>query len=442
MQTPRTRYVTVEGADVAYQVIGDGPFDLLYCVGLGSNVELVWDVRLAREFFSQLATFSRLILFDRRGTGASDPIANDAFPPWEDWAEDIRAVLDATGSEQAALVGEAEAGAMAVLFAVTNPQRVRALGLLNTTARYLAGPDYPIGSSPASVDAGAAALRTYWGTPELAEYLFGPVAEDHHFVENWTRQARATMTPSTAAAQYRHIVETVDVRSALALIRVPTIVMHHRDDRIIPVSHGRYLAAHIPGARFVEWPGMTDFENMGEVAEELGVFLTGQRHGFEIDRILTTVMFTDIVSSTERAARLGDHPWRQLLDAHDAAFRRALQDHRGREIKTTGDGFMACFDGPGRAIRCAQAVTAAAADLGLQIRAGLHTGECEVRGDDIGGLAVHIAARIGTLAGPGEVLVSSTVKDLVIGSGITMRDHGEASLRGVPGSWRVFLVAD
>jgi class 3 adenylate cyclase len=441
MRRPETRYASVSGSDVAYQIAGDGPFDLLYCIGIGSNIELIWDARLPREFFTQLASFSRLILFDRRGAGASDPIPNDALPPWEDWSEDIRAVLDAAGSERAAIVGEAEAGAMAVLFAVTHPQRIRGLGLLNTTARYLAADDYKIGLDPGFVDIGVDFLKTYWGTRAMAEYIFGSLAaEDSHFVESWTQQVRAAMTPNTAATQWRHIVETVDVRGVLGLVQAPTIVMHHRDDQIIPFSHGQYLAANIPGATFVDWPGMTDHENMGEVAEELGLFLTGQRHGFEIERILTTILFTDIVGSTERAAGLGDRRWRQLLDAHDAAVRKMLGDHRGREIKTTGDGFMACFDGPGRAIRCAQAVTAAGSELGLDIRTGLHTGECEMRGDDIGGLAVHIAARIGALAGPGEVLVSSTVKDLVIGSGITMQERGDVELKGVPESWHLFVV--
>jgi class 3 adenylate cyclase len=440
MRRPETRYASVGGADVAYQILGDGPFDLLYCIGLGGNIELIWDATLPREFFTQVASFSRLILFDRRGTGASDPIPNDSLPPWEDWAEDIRAVLDAAGSERAALVGEAEAGAMAVLFAVTNPQRVQGLGLLNTTARFLIADDYPIGLDPRLIDLEVDYLKSSWGSREMVEYLFGPVAEDPDFVETMTRQLRASMTPSTAAAQVRHIAETVDVRGVLGLVQAPTIVMHHREDRTIPFSHGQYLATNIPGAKFVEWPGMTDYENMGEVAEELGLFLTGERHGFEMDRILTTILFTDIVGSTERAAGLGDRQWRQVLDAHDAAFRKLLHAHRGREIKAMGDGFVACFDGPGRAIRCAQAATAAAGELGLEIRAGLHTGECEVRGDDIGGLAVHIAARIGALAGPGEVLVSSTVKDLVIGSGITMQERSEVELKGVPEPWHLFLV--
>jgi len=439
MDAPETSYVAVGDADVAFQVLGEGP-DLLYCIGLGSNIELMWDVRPIAEFFSQLASFGRLIIFDRRGTGVSDAIPNDSFPPWEDWSDDMRAVLDATGSEHAALVGEGEAGAMAVLFAVTNPHRVHALGLLNTTARYLVADDYPIGLDPGLVDLGVDFLKTNWGKRALADYLLGPIAEDTDFVRAWLRQGRASMTPRTAATQYRHIAETIDVRGALGLVQAPTIVMHHRDDPGIPISHGQYLAAHIPAAKFVEWPGLTDFEIMGDVAEELGLFLTGERHGFEIDRILTTVLFTDIVGSTERAASLGDRQWHRLLDAHDAAIRQVFHDHRGREIKTTGDGFMACFDGPGRAVRCAQAVTARASELGVEIRAGLHTGECQVRGDDIAGLAVHIAARIGALAAPSEVLVSSTVKDLLIGSGITMQDRGQFDLKGVPDSWRLFMV--
>ena len=441
MARPRTLYTSVDGADVAYQIVGDGPIDLLYCIGLASNIELIWDSRLAGGFFSQVASFSRLILFDRRGTGASDPIPNNALPPWEDWVEDIKAVLDASGSEQAALVGELEAGAMAVRFAVTNPERVRALGLLNTTARYLIADDYPIGLHSENVEHGFDLIKAFWGTREMAEYIYGPVAEDPDFVENWIRTACATLTPGAAATQWRHFAETVDVRGELGLVQTPTIVMHHSEDPVIPLSHARYMADRIPGARFVEWPGKTDHEMMGEVAEELGLFLTGESHGFEIDRILTTVLFTDIVGSTERAASLGDRRWRQTLDAHDAVIRKLLRDHRGREIKTTGDGFMASFDGPGRAIRCAQAVTATAAELGLETRAGLHTGECEVRGDDIGGLSVHIAARIGALAAAGEVLVSGTVKDLVVGSGTQFIDRGEQELKGVPGSWKLFALA-
>jgi pimeloyl-ACP methyl ester carboxylesterase len=294
MQRPETHYTSVDGADVAYQVVGDGPFDLLYCVGLGGNIELGWERRLPRQWFSQVASFSRLINFDRRGTGASDPIPTNALPPWEDWVEDIRAVLDAAGSERAVLVGEGEAGPMAVLFAVTNPHRVSGLGLLNTTACYLVADDYPIGYHPEYVDVAVDYIRANWATQAMAELLYGSVAEDLEFVSTWARDAGATMTPNTAAAQWRHIVETVDVRDVLGLVQAPTIVMHHRDDPNIPLSHGRYLADHIPEARFVEWPGMSDYENMGEVAEELGVFVTGEHHAFGVDRILTTVLFTDI----------------------------------------------------------------------------------------------------------------------------------------------------
>jgi class 3 adenylate cyclase len=438
MERPKTRYTSVGGSQIAYQIVGDGPFDLLYCYGLASNIELMWDEPLAREFFTQLASFSRLILFDRRGTGASDRIAHDALPPWEDWVQDIEAVLDAAGSEVAALVSEIESGPMSVLFAVTHPERVRGLGLLDTTARYLVADDYPIGLDPVFVERTFEFLRNYWGTRELAQFL-GPVAEDPAFVATWCRNLRATITPFAAATQWRHIAESVDVRGVLGLVQAPTIVMSHKESWLHP-SHGQYLASHIPGAKFVEWPGSTDYENMGEVTEELGVFLTGERHGFEIDRILTTVLFTDIVGSTQRAVSMGDQQWRRLLDAHDRAIRKILEEHRGREIKATGDGFMACFDGPGRAIRCTLAMIEMTSDLDVEIRTGLHTGECEVRGDDIGGLAVHIAARIGALAGPSELLVSSTVKDLVAGSGITMKERGEVELRGLPDRWRLFLV--
>lgn len=276
MDAPETRYVAVGDSDVAFQVVGQGP-DLLYCCGLGTNIELCWEIRPVAEFFTQLASLSRLILFDRRGAGASDAIPNDSFPPWEDWAEDMRAVLDATESERAALVGEGEAGAMAVLFAVTNPHRVRALGLLNTTARYLVADDYPIGFDPDFVDLGVDFIKTNWGKRAMVEYLLGPMADDPEFTRAWLRQISATMTPRTAAAQWRHIVETVDVRGELNLVQAPTVVMHHRNDPNLPISHGQYLAAHIPGARFVEWRGMSDFEMMGDVAEELGLFLTGER---------------------------------------------------------------------------------------------------------------------------------------------------------------------
>jgi class 3 adenylate cyclase len=428
----------VDGADVAYQVVGDGPFDLIYCVGLGSNVDLMWDVRPHREFFTSVASFCRLILFDRRGTGLSDPIPNDAFPPWEDWAEDIRAVLDAAGSERPAIVGEAEGGAMAVLFTVTNPHRVRALGLLNTTARYLADDDYPIGFDRGLLDLGVEFLRTSWGSEAFWEFMFGPVGGHTDYMDTYLRQMRGSTTPRSTSLQWRHIIETVDVRHVLGLVRAPTVVMHHRDDPITPFSHAQYLAAHIPGAKLVEWPGTSDLEMVGQVAEELAVFLTGEPHGFEVDRMLTTMLFTDIVGSTELAASLGDREWRSLLDAHDRTVRNYLRRYRGNEVKTTGDGFLACFDGPARAIRCAQAIADATRALGIELHVGLHTGECEVRGDDLFGLAVHIAARIASLSTPSEVLVSGTVKDLVVGSRIEFIDRGEHKLRGVPGIWRLF----
>jgi class 3 adenylate cyclase len=442
MEAPETRYVAVGDADVAYQVVGEGPLDLLYCYGLGNHLELAWDVPGIAEFMSNLATFSRLIFFDRRGTGASDGVPLNAVPTWEEWTEDIVAVLDAVGSKRAAIFADEDGGPMAILFTAMHPDMVSAVILLNTSARYLEADDYPIGASPEAVDALVELIASGYGTLDFTRLLNPSSADDTERIQLLSRLIRSSATPRSAAAQFNHILRS-DVRHALPLIQVPTLVLHVSESPLLPIAHGRYIADHIDGARFVELPGgdlglPTDRQLLDEVAE----FLTGERPVVEADRILTTVLFTDIVGSTERVASLGDQRWRSLLDAHDRTVRDQLRRFRGREIQTTGDGFVASFDGPARAVRCAQAVIETTGKLGIEVRTGLHTGECEIRGDDLGGLAVHIAARVGATARPGEVLVSSTVKDLVAGSGIEFEDRGEHQLKGVPGSWRLFAVVN
>jgi class 3 adenylate cyclase len=443
-ELPETRYAkSSDGLQIGYQVLGEGRLDLLYFVGLGSHIDLQWDAPTLALYLRRLASFSRLILFDRRGTGVSDAAPHLASPTWEEWTEDVRAVLDTVESERAAVFAELDAGPIALLFAATQPQRVSSLVLGNTTARYLVADDYPIGVSAPVVRSLVEATEAAWGTTAgLRKVDRSLVGTDSADSQRMARTMRAAATPGAAAAQYRYIWTTLDVRHALSLIRVPTLVLHNTGHRLVPIEQGRYLAQHVDGARFVELRGLgvaldaADPQVLDEVAE----FLTRARPFPEIDRVLTTVLFTDIVSSTERLASLGDQQWVAVLDAHDRLVRDALARFRGREIKTTGDGFHAVFDGPARAMRCAQAITAAVGSLGVHVRAGLHTGECEVRGDDVAGLAVHIAARVGPLAGPGEVLVTSTVKDLVAGSGVAFTDRGEHELKGVPGTWRLFSV--
>jgi class 3 adenylate cyclase/pimeloyl-ACP methyl ester carboxylesterase len=439
-----TRYVAVGDADVAYRVVGDGPFDLLYCFGLGSHIDMHLDDPLDGRFLRELASFSRLILLDRRGTGASDGLARNAMPAWEEWADDLRAVLDAAGSERTAILAALDAGPIAIMFAALQPERVSALILANTSARYLELDDYPIGVPQANVDAVVEAVGSLWGTEDFTVFT-GATGVDAERVRTVARRMRASATPRSAAAQYRYILENLDVRSVLPLVQAPTLVLHGSGNPLVPIEHGRYLAEHIPGARFLEFPGVgIGFDDVGSalIREEIAVFVTGERPVTDVDRVLTTVLFTDIVGSTQQLASLGDKGWSAMLDAHDRAVRDLLRRHHGREINTTGDGFVACFDGPGRGIACATSITEAARGLGIAVRAGLHTGECEVRGDDLAGLAVHVAARIGAVARPGEVLVSSTVKDLVTGSGIDFADRGDHELKGISAAWRLYAVSD
>lgn len=441
MEVPETRYVAVGDSDVAYQVVGDGPLDLVYFFLLGSHVGLFWDTPIQAEVLGRLASFSRLILFDPRGTGASDPVPGKSVSTWEDASIDVEVVLDAAGSERTAILASLDAGPAAILFAAMHPQRVSGLVLFNTSARYVAADDYPIGWPREFVDAQIEAVGTLWGTPEMFQLVLPSIADDVESLNSLARQYRAAMTPRTAVAEMTYRLLHFDVRSALPLVQAPTLVLHARDNPMASIEQSRYLAEHIPGATLVEIPsadlGITP---NADLIDEIAKFLTGERLPFEVDRILTTVLFTDIVDSTRRAATLGDQRWRKLLDAHDRTVRAELRRFRGTEVNTTGDGFVASFDGPARAIRCARAIVEGCRELGIEIRAGLHTGECEVRGDDLGGLAVHIAARVGARAAPGEVLVSGTVKDLVVGSAIEFADNGEHELKGVPGSWKLFAA--
>jgi len=443
MSRPDTEYVAVGDADVAYQVLGEGPSDLLFFNGLGSNVEMAWEDPEIADFLRRLTSLRRLIFFDRRGTGASDGVPRNAIPTWEEWTEDIESVLNAVGSERASILATVDAGPIAILYAAAHPERVESLVLCNTSARYLVADDYPIGFTSETLELVIDFLRTHWGTSEFLSLAGAARPEDLVRRNALARLFRSSVTPRTAAAQYDYLLRNLDVRSVLPLLRAPTLILSADNQSFMPVAHGRYLAEHIEGSKFVALPGtdMLIFSQQDVIFGEVAEFLTGTRPVTDIDRVLTSVLFTDIVGSTERAASLGDQRWRSLLDRHDQIVREQLRIFRGREVNTTGDGFVASFDGPARAIHCGRVIIDATRALGIELRMGLHTGECEVRGNDLGGLAVHIAARVGSLASPSEVLVSGTVKDLVVGSGIEFDDRGDHILKGVPGSWRLYAVS-
>jgi len=388
MDRPETKYVAVRDADVAYQVFGDGPIDLLYTYGVGSNLDLYWEIPRFTESLTALASFTRVIMFDRRGIGASDPVSLGAMPTWEEWTEDIVAVLDAAGSRRTAILASVVAGPIAMLFAAMHPEAVSALILHNTSARYLLADDYSIGVSPDALDLIVTLVGEAWGTMDFVR-LAQPNEVDEEHLRLCSMMMRASATPRTAAAMFDYLGRNLDVRQLLPLIQAPTLILHAGEMPFIPIEHGHYIANHISGAIFVEAPGATTGP-VPAIVDEVAEFLTGERPIVEIERVLTTVLFSDIVGSTAKAASLGDQRWRSLLDSHDKTVRGQFHRFRGREV-TTGDGFVASFDGPARAIRCAQAIVKATGKLGIQLRVGLHTGECEVRGEDLGGLAVHVA---------------------------------------------------
>jgi pimeloyl-ACP methyl ester carboxylesterase len=447
VESPETQYAkTPEGIYIAYQVVGDGPIDLLYLPGYTSNLFWQWELPSYARFLEQLASFSRLILVDRRGTGLSDRFSPQDLPPLEDLADDLVTVMDAVGSERVALLGTEDGCFVCSMFAATHPDRTDAIVLYGMDpGEPGVGLAHPSRDRLAFRDVVFRHVDEQWGTRAYARWdmkvSHPSLVTDEAFLAWYEVFLQLAASPTSAKGMLRIWFET-DLWHVFPTIRVPTLVLHRTGDILQPIEHARAAAESIPDARMVELPGDKHylFEGAEDVAEEVEEFLTGSRHSAEPDRVLATVLFTDIVGSTEKATALGDRGWRELLDQHNARIRRQLERFRGREIDTAGDGFFATFDGPAKAVRCAQAIGASVRDLGVEIRAGCHTGEIELAGSDVRGIAVHIGARLSALAGPSEILVSSTVKDLVAGSGLSFEDAGEHELKGVPDRWRLWRV--
>jgi pimeloyl-ACP methyl ester carboxylesterase len=442
---PETRYAKNGDVNIAYQVLGDGPLDLVLVLGWVQSFDPGWEIEPIRRFYERLASFSRLILFDKRGIGLSDRVALDALPTLETRMDDMRAVMDAAGSERAAVMGHSEGGAMCALFAATHPERTQALVMASSAARTRWAPDYPLGATDEVIAEFERFVRERWGVElfrSILQELAPSILDDEDLVQAHMRAASRAASPAAASALTRMSAQ-VDVRDVLPVIRVPTLVLHREGEALAEES--RYVGERIPGARIVELPGSDHMPWLGDQEgplDEIEEFLTGVRPHPALDRVLATVLFTDIVGSTELAADLGDRRWRDLLERHNTLVRQELGRFRGRELNTAGDGFLATFDGPARAIACATSIRDEARTLGLQIRFGLHTGELELHGAEIRGIAVHTGARVVGKAGPGEVLASSTVKDLVAGSGLEFEDRGSHRLKGVPGEWRLYAVAN
>jgi class 3 adenylate cyclase len=441
---PTTKFAKLGNDRVGYQVLGDGPIDLVFLTGMSSHIDLRWEEPLNEYFLHRLASFSRLILFDRRGTGVSDAVPLDHLPTWEEWADDMRVVFDAVASERAAIMAWLDGGPMAMLFAATYPERTAALVLAHTAARYVRAEDYPHGFAPEVAEQLLHMVEELWGTEGFVSIAAPSRSQDEGFRQRYGRYLRAAARPREAAAQLRNVL-SADVRHVLPLIHCPTLVLSRTGYPLVTRDHARYLAEHIPDARLVELPG-TDgtlvTEHASEILDRIEEFLSGVPGGAVPDRVLATVLFTDIVGSTDRATSMGDRRWKAILEARDEITRDQVAQFQGRFIESTGDGVLATFDRPGRAIRAAGAIQASIRALGIDIRAGLHAGEIELRegGHRVGGIAVHIAARVTAIAAPGEILVSSTVKDLVAGSGVEFSDRGVHDLKGVPGAWRLFAV--
>ncbi|HEX9533055.1 MAG TPA: adenylate/guanylate cyclase domain-containing protein [bacterium] len=439
---PKTQYAKSGGVSIAYHVIGAGPPDLVYVPGWLSNVEMMWENPLLARFLRRLGSFSRLIVFDKRGTGLSDRVAE--LPTLEERMDDVRAVMDAVGSSRAALFGHSEGAAMCILFAATYPERTLALTTYGAFAKRLRSDDYPWAATLQERLRGAEELERHWGEPKIADlaYYAPSLGDDANFQDWLDTYFRRSASPK-AAADLLRMNSYADVRDVLPSVRVPTLVLQAVGDRDVQAAEGRYMAAHISGARYVEFPSGDHLfwaSHQDEILAEIQEFLTGVRPPPEHDRTLATVLFTDIAESTKKAAALGDRRWRDLLESHHALVRAEVSRHRGVEQDTAGDGFYATFDGPARAVRCALAVRSGVRRLALEIRAGVHTGECEVVAGKMGGIAAIIGARVRDLASPGEVLATGTVHDLVFGSGLTFAERPPQVLKGVPGAWRLFEV--
>jgi pimeloyl-ACP methyl ester carboxylesterase len=437
---PKTQYAWSGDISIAYQVVGDGPLDLVIVAGWVSNIDLFWEEPSFVRFFHGLSEFSRVILFDKRGCGLSDKVLH--APPLEERMDDVLAVMDAVGSEHAALFGYSEGGSMSSLFAATHPERTQALIICGGYARKLYTEDYPWGMSEEEHNALIETYPSKWGGPVGIEKIAHSMTNDPRYRAWWAKFLRSSASITTATLISRAN-KDVDIRHILPSVQVPTLILHARDDPMVPVENGHYLAKQIPGASLVEldtpdhlpWVG-----NPEKVLAEIKHFLTGRQTIHDVNSVVVTVLFTDIVDSTRLASDLGNTAWRDLLDAHNDVVRHELAIHRGEEVKSTGDGFHAIFDGPARAIRCGRAIQEAVNRIGVSVRIGMHTGECELRSDQIEGVAVHIAARVSGLAKGGEVLVSQTVKDLVAGAGFEFEDRGVHELKGVPEEWRILAV--
>jgi pimeloyl-ACP methyl ester carboxylesterase len=442
---PETRYAKSGDVNIAYQVMGQGPLDVVLVHGWVQSFDAQWEIEPIERFYHRLASFSRLIVFDKRGVGLSDRVAIDDLPTLETRMDDMRAVMDHVGVERAAVLGHSEGGAMCALFAATYPERTRALVMVGSAARTRWAPDYAIGASDEEIDELERSILGGWGVDvvrSLLEIMAPSIADDEDMVHAHTRAALRAASPAAAAALTR-MSAAIDIRHVLPAIQAPTLVLHRAKEKFAEAS--RYVGERIRGAKIVQGPGADHMPWLGDAEPalaEIEEFLTGVRPHPSLDRVLATVLFTDIVGSTELAADLGDRRFRELLEQHNALVRRELARFRGRELNTAGDGFLATFDGPARAVACACAIRDGARTFGLQIRFGLHTGELELAGSEIGGIAVHTGARVADLAGPGEVLASSTVRDLVAGSGLEFEDRGSHELKGVPGEWRLYAVAN
>jgi len=433
----QTKYAKSGDVHIAYRIFGDGPRDIVLIPGTLSHVELSWEIPSNQHLLKRLTAFARVIVFDKRGQGLSDRVGEQTL---EERIDDVRTVMDAARSERATIYGWSEGGPMCLMFAATYPQRTSALVLYGTFASMRSE---PWGVTPEQLERILGAWETHWGEGVLLRANAPSRLNDKGIVQWLGRLERASASPGSILALMRANYE-IDVRHLLPAVQAPTLILHRAGDALVPVKAGRYLAEHIPGAKYAEIPGtdhtVLDQETQDVIADEIEEFITGAHRRPETDRVLATVMFTDIVRSTERAAELGDARWRELLSNYYVVLRKELTAFRGREVNTAGDGLLATFDGPNRAIRCACSVRERLRPLGLEVRTGLHTGECELIGDDVGGIAVHIAARVAATAEPDEVLVSSTVRDLVAGSGLRFADRGIHGLKGVPGEWRLFLV--